>query len=50
MKFIIIAALTMLTISGCRTTDPPRTLFTQNAEQGYALGTIDWKSGDSTRV
>ncbi len=50
MRFTIIAALIMLVISGCRTTDPPRTLFTQTADRSYDFGSIEWASGESTHI
>lgn len=50
MWHLMMVVITAIAIAGCRTTSPPRSAFLQTDTAGYRHGTIDWTSGDATRV
>ncbi len=50
MRTFLMLIVAGLLATGCRTTDPPRTQFTQTADNSYAYGAMGWKSGETTYV
>lgn len=50
MRTFLMMLIGGLLATGCRTTDPPRTEFTQTADSSYDYGTMSWKSGDTTYI